>query len=139
MSLEVTGKLHEIYPTQQIKENFSKREFVVEITDESPSGMVFTNYASFQLINNNCAVIDQFHVGDNIKVNFNIRGNRWERDGNVKYITNLNAWRVERAQEGSQQAASASYQQPQQQGGSGQAQSQSFQSSQGGDDSDLPF
>jgi hypothetical protein len=138
MSLEVTGKLHEIYPTQQIKENFSKREFVIEITDESPSGMVFTNYAAFQLINNNCSVIDQFHVGDNIKVNFNIRGNRWERDGNVKYITNLNAWRVERAQEGNQQPAAPAYQQPQQQGGS-QAQSQPFQNNQGGDDSDLPF
>jgi hypothetical protein len=123
MSLEVTGKLHEVFPTQQIKENFSKREFVLELTDESPSGMVFTNYASFQLVNNSCSVIDQFQTGEMLKVNFNIRGNRWERDGNVKYITNLNAWRVERAgaatpnmpqqnYNNQQQQAPASYQQP---------------------------
>jgi hypothetical protein len=122
MSLEVTGKLHEVFPTQQIKENFSKREFVLELTDESPSGMVFTNYASFQLVNNSCSVIDQFQTGEMLKVNFNIRGNRWERDGNVKYITNLNAWRVERAGAATpnmpqqnynqQQQAPASYQQP---------------------------
>lgn len=97
MSLEVTGRLHAKYPIQQIKENFSKREFVIELTDESPSGMVFTNYASFQLVNALCTSIDQFQEGDVIKVSFNIRGNRWERDGQVRYITNLNAWRVERA------------------------------------------
>ncbi len=96
-NLEVSGRLHTKFPTQQIKENFSKREFVIELTDESPSGMVFTNYASFQLVNANCAVIDQFQEGEMIKVSFNIRGNKWERDGQVRYITNLNAWRVERA------------------------------------------
>lgn len=113
MSLEVTGRLHTKFPTQQIKDNFSKREFVIELTDESPTGMVFTNYASFQLVNASCSVIDQFQEGDMIKVNFNIRGNRWERDGQVRYITNLNAWRVERA--GAANTMGSQPQQPQQQ------------------------
>jgi len=97
MSLEVTGKLLTKFPTQSIKENFSKREFVLELTDEGANGMVYTNFASFQLVNTNCNVIDQFNEGELLKVSFNIRGNRWEKDGNVRYITNLNAWRVERA------------------------------------------
>ena len=97
MSLEVTGKLLTKFPIQNIKENFSKREFVIELTDEGANGMVYTNFASFQLVNNNCNVIDQFNEGDELKVSFNIRGNRWEKDGQVRYITNLNAWRVERA------------------------------------------
>ncbi len=97
MSLEVTGKLLTKFPTQNIKENFSKREFVLELTDEGANGMVYTNFASFQLVNNNCAVIDQFQEGELLKVSFSIRGNRWEKDGTVRYITNLNAWRVERA------------------------------------------
>ena len=75
--------------------------------------MVYTNYASFQLVNNSCAVIDNFQEGDMLKVSFNIRGNRWERDGQVKYITNLNAWRVERA--AAAQGAQPNYAQPQQQ------------------------
>lgn len=103
MSLEVTGRLHEVFPTQQIKETFSKREFVLELTDESPTGMVFTNYASFQLVNSATGIIDQFQPGEMLKVNFNIRGNRWEKDGQVRYITNLNAWRVERAMAANQQ------------------------------------
>lgn len=98
MALEITGKLHEIFDEQQITPTFSKREFVVEMTDHSPSGMTYTNYANFQLVNTSCAIMNNFKVGDEVKVSFNIRGNRWEKDGNVRYITNLNAWRVERVQ-----------------------------------------
>lgn len=97
MSLQITGMLHAKFPTQQIKDNFSKREFVLELAEESGTGMVYTNYASFQLVNLTCSVIDQIQEGEIVTVSFNLRGNRWERDGQVKYITNLNAWRVERA------------------------------------------
>lgn len=115
MSLEITGRLHVKWPTQSIKDNFSKREFVLELQEESGTGMVFTNYASFQLVNNACGFIDQFQEGEMIKVQFNIRGNRWERDGQVKYITNLNAWRIERA--GQQQPQQPQQQYPPRQGG----------------------
>ncbi len=141
MSLEVTGRLHAKFPTQQIKDNFSKREFVLELTDESPTGMVFTNYASFQLVNQSCSVIDQFQEGEMLKVNFNIRGNRWERDGQVKYITNLNAWRVEKAQGATagtpQPQAQQQYTQQQSQPQQFQQQSNNFGNSNQPDD--LPF
>ena len=110
MSLEVTGRLHTKFPAQQIKDNFSKREFVLELTEESPQGTVYTNYASFQLMNAQCAIIDNFQKGEHVKVSFNVRGSRWERDGDVKYITNLNAWRIERAgQQPTQQQQVATY------------------------------
>ena len=41
------------------------------------------------LIDNN------FNIGDTVKVHFNIKGTRWEKNGNVNYITNLDAWRIE--------------------------------------------
>lgn len=135
MSLEVTGRLHLKSPTQQIKDTFSKREFVLELTDESPTGMVFTNYASFQLVNQSCAVIDQFQEGELVKVSFNIRGNKWERDGQVRYITNLNAWRVERAAVAA--APGAPQAQPQQQYAPQQPQFQPQQNNNAADD--LPF
>lgn len=115
MSLEVTGRLHTKFPTQQIKDTFSKREFILELVDESPTGMVFTNYASFQLVNNSCALIDQYQEGEVLKVSFNVKGAKWERDGQVKYITNLNAWRIEKAgQQPTQQQEVAQYTPPQQ-------------------------
>lgn len=96
MALELVGTLYEIFDEQQITPTFKKKEFVLEVVDESPTGMTFTNYASFQLINNSCGLIDNFEKGEKVKVSFNVRGNKWERDGVVRYITNLNAWRVER-------------------------------------------
>ncbi|WP_158605929.1 DUF3127 domain-containing protein [Taibaiella sp. KBW10] len=123
MALEVTGKLIVIQPTQQIKENFSKREFVIEISQQTNTGMTFTNFASFQLVNNACSVIDQFQLGQEVKVSFDIRGNKWERDGQVKYITNLNAWRVEAAMA---QPQAGGYQQPQQQYNAPQQPQQNF-------------
>ncbi len=114
MALEVTGRLIEIQPIQQIKENFSKREFVIEITQQTNTGMTFTNFASFQLVNNACQMVDRFQVGQDVKVSFDIRGNKWEKDGQTRYITNLNAWRIEAAM-APQMQQGYPQQQPQQQ------------------------
>lgn len=96
MNLEVTGKLIVKYPTQQVSDKFKKREFVIELTEEI-NGNAYTNFAKMQLVQTKCDIIDRFNEGDTIKVNFNIKGNRWEKDGKVNYITNLDAWRIEAA------------------------------------------
>jgi len=96
MSLEVTGKLLVKYDTQQVSEKFRKREFVLELAEEI-NGNIYTNFAKMQLVQTKCDIIDRFNVGDTVKVSFNIKGNKWERDGKVNYITNLDAWRVESA------------------------------------------
>jgi hypothetical protein len=110
MSLEVTGKLLVKYDTQQVSERFKKREFVMELAEEI-NGNVYTNYAKMQLVQNKCEILDRFNEGDSIKVSFNIKGNKWERDGKVNYITNLDAWRVEAAAAGmpSQQQSAPAY------------------------------
>ncbi len=94
MSLEVTGKLLVKYDTQQVSERFKKREFVMELAEEI-NGNVYTNYAKMQLVQNKCEILDRYKEGDPIKVSFNIKGNRWEKDGKVNYITNLDAWKIE--------------------------------------------
>ncbi len=96
MSLEVTGKLLVKYETQQVSEKFKKREFVIELAEEI-NGNIYTNFAKMQLVQNKCEIIDRFKEGEQVKVSFNIKGNKWERDGKVNYITNLDAWRVENA------------------------------------------
>ncbi|HTO15335.1 MAG TPA: DUF3127 domain-containing protein [Edaphocola sp.] len=112
MALEVIGKLIEIFPTQQIKENFSKREFVIEMASTTNTGMTYVNLASFQLVNNNCAAIEKFQIGEEVKVSFDIRGNKWEKDGQVRYITNLNAWRIEPAMQQPEYGPAQQAQQP---------------------------
>jgi Domain of unknown function (DUF3127) len=94
MSYELTGKLVAKYDTVQRTETFKTREFAVEKTEDI-NGRTITNYAKFQCVQDKTTIIDRVNVGDEIKVYFNIKGSKWEKDGKVNYITNLDAWRIE--------------------------------------------
>ena len=96
MSLEITGKLHKVDAAVAISEKFTKRDFVVELAVEI-NGNSYPEYAAMQLVNAKCSLLDKFNVGDQIKVGFNIKGKRWEKDGKEKYFSNLDAWRIESA------------------------------------------
>lgn len=94
MSYELTGKLIAKYDIVQRTETFKTREFVVEKAEEI-GGRTITNYAKFQCVQDKTAIVDRVNAGDEIKVYFNIKGTRWEKDGKINYITNLDAWRIE--------------------------------------------
>lgn len=94
MGYELTGKLVAKYDIVQRTENFKTREFVVEKTDDI-NGRSIVNYVKFQCVQDRTAIIDRVNTGDDIKVYFNIRGTKWEKNGNTNYITNLDAWRIE--------------------------------------------
>ncbi|MGL6266292.1 MAG: DUF3127 domain-containing protein [Chitinophagaceae bacterium] len=94
MGFDVTGKLVAKFDTVQRTETFKTREFVIE-TSEDIKGRMITNYIKFQSVQDRTAIVDRFNIGDQIKVHFNIKGSRWEKNGQVNYITNLDAWRIE--------------------------------------------
>jgi hypothetical protein len=94
MSYELTGKLLIKFDTMQRTESFKTREFVVE-KSEDINGKLITNFIKFQCVQDRTGIIDRVNVGDEIKVHFNIRGSKWEKDGRVSYFNNLDAWRIE--------------------------------------------
>ena len=91
MAFEVEGKLHRLFPTEQKSASFQTREFVLEIPDGN-----YPQLVKFQAVQERCAMLDNYKEGERIKVSFDLRGREW----NGKYLTNLNAWRIERAGEG---------------------------------------
>lgn len=95
MSFEISGKLIEKYDTQVISDRFKKREFVIEKKESTPNGFEFVETIKFQLTQEKCESLDQFTVGQDITIHFNIKGKRWEKNGQVNYFNNLDAWRVE--------------------------------------------
>ena len=95
MSFEINGKLYEKNDTVAVTEKFRKREFVIEKTESSNSGE-FTELIKFQLTQDRCDLLDRCNVNDEIKISFNIKGRKWEKDGKVSYFTNLEAWRIEK-------------------------------------------
>jgi Domain of unknown function (DUF3127) len=94
MSYELTGKLVAKYDTVQRTETFKTREFAIEKTDDI-GGRTIVNYAKFQSVQDKTDIIDKVNIGDMVKVYFNIKGSKWEKDGKTNYITNLDAWRIE--------------------------------------------
>lgn len=74
---------------QSFSSGFTKREFVLTTDEQYPQDI------KFELIKDKTAVIDKFNPNDTIKVSFNLRGNEY----NGKYYVNLQAWRVEAAEQ----------------------------------------
>lgn len=95
MAFDVTGKLVAKFETVQRTENFRTREFVIEVS-ENIGTRTITNYIKFQSVQDRTELVDQHNTGDTIKVHFNIRGTKWEKNGQTNYITNLDAWRIEK-------------------------------------------
>jgi len=95
MEYQITGKVAEVYPVNRVSERFRKREFVIEHKDSS-SGQAFVDFLKFQLTQERCDLIDESWLRQEVTVTFNLKGNRWEKNGMVNYITNLNALSVVR-------------------------------------------
>lgn len=93
MGLEIMGVIVHIEPTVQVNDRFKKREFVLEITEQI-NGNNYTNYAKLQTVQAKCDLLDRYGVGEQVTVSFNVKGNKWEKDGKVQYITNLDAWKI---------------------------------------------
>lgn len=98
MGYEISGKLLVKNEVLQVSEKFKKREFVIESERVINPTMVFTDYIKFQLTQDRVSLIEQYNEGDMIKISFDIKGNKWEKDGETKYFTNLEAWRIDGVQ-----------------------------------------
>ena len=96
MAFEITGKVIDISPVNQVSDKFKKREFVIE-KKETGGSAVFIDYIKFQLIQDKCDLINESYLNEDVKIWFNLKGNKWERDGKINYFTNLDAWKIEKS------------------------------------------
>ena len=89
--MNVSGKIVEIFEIQQVTDSFKKREFVIEYA-ENPK---YSEFIKFELIQDKCSEMDECSVGDEINVEFNLRGRKWtDPKGQTKYFNSLQAWKV---------------------------------------------
>lgn len=96
MAFEISGKVIDISPVIQVSDKFKKREFVIE-KKESGGAAVFIDYIKFQLVQDKCDLINESFLNEDVKIWFNLKGNKWERDGKINYFTNLDAWKIEKS------------------------------------------
>ena len=88
---QLRGVLKEVKETRQISEKFSLREFV--LTDESTK---YPQHIQLQATQDRCDLLDGLNIGEEVSVNFNLRGREWTNaEGEVKYFNSLDAWKIE--------------------------------------------
>jgi hypothetical protein len=83
--MNIKGKIKSVGQTEQKSDKFAVRTFVLEIEGKYPEVI------EFQLINNNTFIIDTYKVGDEVDVNFNLKG----REHNGRVYNSLQAWKIE--------------------------------------------
>ncbi len=83
--LKVQGRLCEVFPEQAVTDSFRSRNFVIETDGQYPQ------FVQFQLVQDRCGIVDSHRIGHLVTVHFDLRGKKWQG----KYITNLNAWKIE--------------------------------------------
>ncbi|MDG2336116.1 MAG: DUF3127 domain-containing protein [Myxococcota bacterium] len=96
MGFEITGKLHALFDAEQKTERFRKRDFVLELSDSR-----YPQHVIFQLTGDRCETLDAFSKGDEVKVEFSLRGREWTSpSGDVRFFNSLDVWQIERAGDG---------------------------------------
>jgi Domain of unknown function (DUF3127) len=90
--MNISAKIIEIFETTKVTDTFRKREFVVEYS-ENPQ---YPEYIKFEFIQDKCDLLDNYRVGDEVDIQFNLKGRKWtDPQGVVKYFNTLQAWRIE--------------------------------------------
>jgi single-stranded DNA-binding protein len=91
--MEVTGKIKVINAEQQVSASFKKRELVVATEEQYPQ------FISINFVQDKCDLLNNYNVGDAVKVSINLRGREWTNpQGETKYFNDIQGWRVEKLQ-----------------------------------------
>lgn len=96
---EAQGTLKIINDIQTFGSGFTKREFVITTADSK-----YPQDIKFEIVQDKCAQLDQYKVGQAVNVSFDIRGNEYQG----KYYVNLNCWKIQAGAGGGTQSAPSS-------------------------------
>ena len=94
MGMETTGRIHALMDVKEVgKNNFRIREFVLEVADNPR----YPQYVLFQMTGDRSEGLDGYSVGDEVKVEFSLRGREWQSPkGETRYFNSLDVWTIER-------------------------------------------
>lgn len=89
--MNIEGAIKMIGDTQSFGTNgFQKREIVITTLEQYPQHILC------EFIQDKCALLDNFKVGQNVKLSINLRGREWVNpEGETKYFNTIQAWRIE--------------------------------------------
>ena len=103
--MEVSGKIKMLGDAKNVGSgSFLKRELVVTTEEQYPQHILV------EFVQDKCDLLNNFKVGDAVKVSINLRGREWvDPQGVTKYFNAIQGWRVEK---GTAEAPSAAQMPP---------------------------
>ena len=92
ITMEVTGKIKLIDQTKEYGSNgFKKREVVITTEEQYPQSLLI------EFVQEKCDLLNNFEVGQSVKININLRGREWVNpQGETKYFNSIQGWRIEK-------------------------------------------
>ncbi len=89
--MEVQGKIKLIGETKEFGNNgFRKRDVVVTTEEQYPQ------FINVEFVQDKCDLLDNFKVGQDVKIGINLRGRDWvSPEGETKYFNSIQGWRIE--------------------------------------------
>ena len=91
--MEVIGKIRSLTDDIQVSDSFKKRELVVTTSEQYEQNILI----EFQ--QDKCEYLDDYKVGDNVKVHINLKGRIWTNpQGEEKCFNQISGWRIEKTQ-----------------------------------------
>lgn len=92
--MEVTGKIKMIDQTKEVgSAGFKKRDVVVTTDEQYPQSILV------QFVQDKCDLLNNFQVGEAVKIDINLRGREWTNpQGETVYFNTIQGWRIGKVQ-----------------------------------------
>jgi hypothetical protein len=90
-AFQLNGTIIEIYDEKVISEKFKKREFVLE---HAPNPE-YPDFLKIEVVQNKTDLLDKYKVGDEVTVDINLKGKKWEKGKESGYFNSIQAWRIQ--------------------------------------------
>lgn len=103
MAFQISGIILHIGNTESIPYQdkvFKKRELVLDCSyrNQFTGQIERANYPKFEFTGNHVDDLNGFNMGDIVTVSFSLNGSRSEKDGQVRYFTNVQGYKIEKYQ-----------------------------------------
>lgn len=101
MAFQISGIIQQIGNTESIPYQdkvFKKRELVLDCSyrNQFTGQIERANYPKFEFTGNHVDDLNGFNTGDIVTVSFSLNGSRSEKDGQVRYFTNVQGYKIEK-------------------------------------------
>lgn len=92
--MEVTGRVKMIDQTKEVGSGGFKKRDIVVTTDEQ-----YPQHILVQFVQDKCDLLNNFQVGEQVKIDINLRGREWtNQQGETVYFNTIQGWRIGKLQ-----------------------------------------